>query len=268
MQSLRFVIIIFTQLTIISLLVYLVQLLIPKLRNCTKNGFRSFKQKMMWNGLLRSNSLAYIVFCIAFTFNLRYYFFDNEEASTGHIITSVVSGLFMIGSPLIVMAIIYKHRDNLEDQKVKDKFSVLYEGMSMKTLKTKMWYWPTFMLRRVEFVIVPIIFQGQPVFQTQLLFLTTTIYLVSYMKLKPHVEKRRRYLEIFNEVGITIQNYHLFMFADDQIVEARHQVGVSYIAVIIIIIIVNVLVVVHSKFHRCKLRKWKKLMQWKNVKQE
>jgi len=78
---------------------------------------------------------------------------DYECYSYEHLTWAVMVGLpilvvWVVGLPLIVLAILIKHRHNLEDWKIKKYFLVLYQG-----LKPDKFYWEFFNTLR-KFVIL------------------------------------------------------------------------------------------------------------------
>lgn len=80
------------------------------------------------------------------------------------IIGSVFSSVIVL-IPLFIAIFLWRNRNILHQEKMRQKYEVLYEGISLKKTKNKIWYWPVFMFRRIVFILLPLVLRKYPYFQ-------------------------------------------------------------------------------------------------------
>lgn len=74
----------------------------------------------------------------------------------------------------------------------------------------------------------------------QLLVFLTSLYIGVYASIRPHEDRNRTQLEVFNEVMIMVSNYHMLLFSKFNINdEFLWQMGYSYIFFVGVTISVN-----------------------------
>lgn len=102
-------------------------------------------------------------------------------------------------------------------------------------------YYPLFLWRRVVFVVIPTFLFNYPAFQVQILLFMTSLYVVYYASTRPHMDRHRAFIETFNEVMIMIMNYHMVCFSNfNPHMEAQFAMGYSFIACIILVVVINI----------------------------
>lgn len=86
---------------------------------------------------------------------------------------------------------------------------------------------PILLARRILLVAIPIIFQGNFVFQIQFQIMTSVFYIIYYSGVRPNNLEEQNSIVEYNEVMIMFINYHLFLFTDFVPVEMHYGVGES-----------------------------------------
>ena len=168
----------------------------------------------------------------------------------------------MFGYPIFCWIIILKKKLVLETPNVLARISNLYQDIKLK--KTQNWklvYYPLFLIRRIVFVAIPTFLFGYPSHQLQILIFLTSLYILYYTGERPHWDRRRGRIEVFNEVMILGATYHLVCFSDFNLdTDAQFKMGYSFIALFGIVVVVNVAVVVRKQYLALKRKRELKLM--------
>jgi hypothetical protein len=100
-----------------------------------------------------------------------------------------------------------------------------------------------YMLRRLLFAVIAVVFEKSPVLQVQILIFHCILMIMYNILVKPFEEPKMNRLEIFNEVCILAAAYHLFLFTDYiESPEFRYMIGWSIISITTFNIVVNMLV--------------------------
>ena len=69
----------------------------------------------------------------------------------------------------------------------------------------------------------------------------STLYIMWYINVQPHVTRERKYLEIFNEIMIIMCTYHMVLFSQfNGSPELHFLLGYTYVGVIALVIVVNI----------------------------
>lgn len=98
-----------------------------------------------------------------------------------------------------------------------------------------------FFLRRFFYVVFPIAFNAESVFQIQFICFCTQLYMIYYAGSRPHTSRGKYRIEIFNDVIFMMMIYHLICFSDfNSSMEARFEMGYSQVSLIGILITVNI----------------------------
>ena len=101
-------------------------------------------------------------------------------------------------------------------------------------------YYPIFLFRRIMFVAIPTFLFRFSYFQIMILLFFSSIYLNYYSGTRPHLDKGRVKIEIFNEIMIMLMNYHMACFSEFNLsIEMQFLMGYSFIACIAIMVVVN-----------------------------
>lgn len=84
-----------------------------------------------------------------------------------------------------------------------------------------------------------------------MLIFLTSLYIIFYGGSKPHVFKRRRQIEVFNEWMIMVMNYHLVAFSEFNMnTKAQYNMGYSYVFMIGVVIAVNLSFMFVKMYHQ------------------
>ena len=88
--------------------------------------------------------------------------------------------------------------------------------------------------------------------QMQALIFSSSLYIIWYVSVWPHLEKLELYLEIINEVLMELGFYHLMVFSDFYVGDGREslKLAASYTFVVILglIILINIIYLVYQMF--------------------
>tara|TARA_B110000285_G_scaffold230006_1_gene295796 strand:- start:902 stop:1219 length:318 start_codon:yes stop_codon:yes gene_type:complete len=101
---------------------------------------------------------------LAFVVAIQVFNESNEKAVSkdGAI---VYIPLIILGSiPIICFLAIYKYRDRLEDQVIKDRIEKMYVEVTLTRNQYTKYIYPVFLARRFLFVMIPIFFPNYPTF--------------------------------------------------------------------------------------------------------
>ena len=189
-----------------------------KYRKRTLKKLRDFKDKMMWNGAIRSVSIGYVNFCIAAQVKLLELRKAPGEAAAASLGTAVFFAVFLVGYFVVSLAYMAKHRKVLDTPEMRAKIGNWYAGIKVSgdgegVNKWTFLYYPFFILKRLLFVMLPFIFMGLEAQQIQCLLLFDIFYLIFYVKLNPHLERSMRNMELANEALQLLVYYHMVLFS-------------------------------------------------------
>lgn len=149
--------------------------------------------------------------------------------------------------PLLAIYLLKVNRNQLATKFVYTKIGNLYNGIHLYRHNWAVFYTPTFLFRRLIFCALPVFLYMMPFLQVQLLLLLTSFYVIFYAGVKPHAEKSRVSLEIFNECMIMILNYHVVSFSPFNLhASSKFQMGYSYLIVIGVTIVFNMWVMINK----------------------
>ena len=120
------------------------------------------KDKMIWNGLIRSVSMGYLNLCIAAVVKVQDMRRYPETATTAGIATAAAMLTFLVGYFLVTLIVLVKNRRSLDWEEKRESFGLLYDGIEIHRSKFAILYYPMFILRRVTFMMIPVAFMGHP----------------------------------------------------------------------------------------------------------
>lgn len=121
----------------------------------------------------------------------------------------------------------------------------MYQDAALYRNKFAKYYAIAFSVRRIFFIAIPMMF-AEPMMQIMWFMLLHTIYMIAYVAVNPHIDSKRAYVEIFNEMSLMICMYHLAgwngLIADPQM---SFDMGYSFIGLILVTLTVNIGVIVY-----------------------
>lgn len=134
---------------------------------------------------------------------------------------------------------------------MKDKIGKIYVNISLHRSKWGILYYPVFILRRLLFIMLPLIFLGHPYYQLQFLMFFNSLYIIQYCQIWPHSILGHAILEIFNESLVMVVSYHMICFTLFNLEEMqRFNMGWSFLVLIGFIIITNVIYVIRGQLNQ------------------
>ena len=86
-------------------------------------------KKLFYNGIIVGQTVSYLKACIAFGTSLSVL---NWDQSFWSLYPTILPLLYMIAYPTICLVVLAKNKNNLNDPRVKDRISLLYEGIDRK----------------------------------------------------------------------------------------------------------------------------------------
>ena len=110
--------------------------------------------------------------------------------------------------PVVYTFILYRNKDVLDNEAIKNKIGSLYVGIHTKNFVHYM-YTTIFLLRRLVYVLLLVSLQEAPVLFSQGLIVLNMMYLYYLVFTKPHDSQSSLVMEIFNEVLLQLISYHL-----------------------------------------------------------
>lgn len=221
-----------------------------------------FKKKFFFNGLLRSLTIAYIQSCISSGAQIRMFLNSETNQEVGSIISGWVIGTITFVLPIFFIYFLHEKQSKLHEEEFQEKYLNLYAGVTLKRGFSPLLYTPVFLIRRIIFVALPTFFFNFPFLQLQLLIFLTSIYVGFYMDIRPHVDRRRLKLEVFNELMIMLINYHMATFSKFNLdVYSGFIMGYSHVAIILLIVLVNIGSLIHKILDSYHKKKASKLYQ-------
>lgn len=131
--------------------------------------------------------------------------------------------------PVLLTYIVYKNGKKIDerDPEFIKKFGFLVENVSVYRSTMAKYYVPILLARRMLLVLIPIIFQGNFVFQIQMQIMSSLFYIIYYSGVRPNVDGEQQSIVEYNEVFIMLVNYHLFLFTDFVDTSMQYSLGES-----------------------------------------
>ena len=155
----------------------------------------------------------------------------------------------MLLVPIASFYVLSINREQLYIPQVKRKIDTFYTDIHLFRDRSNIYYYPIFMLRRIIFVALPTFLFDYTFLQIQLLLFLTSIYVMHYAGTKPHSVNRRVLLELYNEIMIMLQNYHMCIFSRfNQNDYSKYLMGNSYIIIFGCTIIVNLTYIFYKNY--------------------
>ena len=170
--------------------------------------------------------------------------------TTGRVVGAVIMILGLLGLMAWPVYALRKNKEDLSIQDTKDKIGNFYLDIKLHD-KWSYLYYPMFLVRRFAFIMMPFVFMGYPAQQIQMLFFVHIFYVMFYIKLKPHAERSRFGMELFNEAMQLTLYYHMILFSQfNTDVHARFSYGYSFLYCLVAIMGVNI---VSTMLHTIKV---------------
>lgn len=234
----------------------------PKVRELIKK----LANMVFFNAIIRSITIVYINLCMAFALQVENHLKGNKNQSSTDYMVGLVMFSCMMGYPILTMMVVAKYKAWLDSPKLMNRIGNLYSDIRLKgRYDMNLMYYTLFLLRRIVFVAIPTFLYKFPFYQIQVLMFLTSCYILFYAGAQPHIESRRRQMEVFNEWMVLVMIYHLVSFSEFNMSNAaQFNMGYSYIMCLGIVVFVNLFQMMHKMFYKwrtkyrlLKIRKFK-----------
>lgn len=164
----------------IILILLFVALVIRQLREKILTWLGEFYNKLVFNGLIRMNSLQYIKWSVFLAGNVNY-IIGNTIPLEGWMSWKVVLvSIYVFAMPLITAIFLLCNFSNLENKEFTSKYQNMYSNIGFKKGKAAVLYYPLFLLKRLLMIAITVVFLEREGLQLQFLCLLTIAYVISY----------------------------------------------------------------------------------------
>lgn len=112
--------------------------------------------KVFFNGKIKAQTVSYMKTSIAFSTSLQFMNFNRPLKELWPEL--IVPFLLVVVYPFVCLYIVVKFRGKLDTPRFTKRISNMYEGVDLKRNKATVLYYPFYLLRRLLFVILPLLF--------------------------------------------------------------------------------------------------------------
>lgn len=135
----------------------------------------------MWNNTINYINLSYLPFCLTF-----YHSYMSQTSFLDYF-TTITLGILLVGSILSISWVLIRNKKYIIGDKIIQKYGQLYKGIQIRRRISHyaFMYWPISWLRRLIFVLIPLVLEDSGM-QIQFLILTQTFYIIWYGQVRPH----------------------------------------------------------------------------------
>jgi hypothetical protein len=216
-----------------------VAVVVRQLRAGILASVKGFFDKLVFNGLIRMNSLQFIKWCSFLARNAS--FARGAHLISGFLIVKVVLvSIYACAMPLITVIFLLRNFELLETPAYRSKYQNMYGHIGFNKGKAAVLYYPLFLLKRLLMIAITQVFVDHQGIQLQFLCYLTTAYVLAYMTLRPHWSQAQRNFEMFNEALFMILVYCAISYTPFvQSQEAQFQMGYVEIATVTLMIVSN-----------------------------
>jgi len=125
--------------------------------------------------------------------------------------------VLLVGYISACFFVLFKNRNNLRDTNFNETHGEMLQGLNTEN-RNSIYVYPVFMLKRIIFSLIVLIFYNKPAFQIHALIILQFSHIVFILKTRSCRLYRKFVLDVFNEVCLIIMFYHLLYFGDTGIV--------------------------------------------------
>ena len=172
------------------------------------------KHAMLWTGTIRTLDIAYLQIWMTVGIQINLRMKGSEFQSNVEWYTTIFASVILLIIPVHYTVFLTKYRSVLSSRAFKKQFEAMYAEIHSNKGKWNKYYIVVTMIRRILFALIPAIFYKYDYMKVQLLCLLSSLYIIWYAGVRPHIWNRRFRMEIFNECMIMLFNYHMIMFTD------------------------------------------------------
>ena len=204
------------------------------------NLFRTAKNKIFWNTILRFILQSYLTIALGTMFALSMLSVSSDLRAFNCGITLFFL-LVIVDLPIFFAILLHRNRNDLPTAAMRAKIGSIYLGIRIKTRAQRL-YSSVFLLRRMVYAILTIlcINHGNILIHV---FLLTNLINFNYLGLSnPNDTHLGRKMEFFNEIGLQIITYHLALFPLAPTLEDEELAGFVMISAVGLVFIINLAV--------------------------
>ena len=159
---------------------------------------------------------------------------------------TVLFTIYLLAFPLWAYLFMRKHRHNLKEKEA--KFGELWADMRSESKSVRRFVLFS-LVRRIILAEAVVRLRWHFTFQQMSLFVTSTMMIVGYLKVRPYREKFANKMEIFNETCLLLIGYHIFCFSEwVPDVATRYYVGFSCVFFVVLGLFVNFSAILRSTY--------------------
>lgn len=227
--------------------------LVKALRKSFSSGLAIIKTKFVWDYSIQFCYMAYLKLCITVAnqidLSVKDSAFQRRNDQAWAWVIGIVLALLPVGAYVFL-----SRKQGLEKSEVRAKWQNLYQDAALYRNRFVKYYTIAFSIRRVFFIAIPLMW-AEPMMQIMWFMLFHTIYMVLYVAVDPHIDRKRTLVEIFNEMCLMVCMYHLAgwngLIADPQM---SFDMGYSFIGLILVTLTLNIGVIVYRTVEQWRHR--------------
>ena len=139
--------------------------------------YRKEFKGVYYNGLIGGQTAAYLKANIAFGITLKTLDWNQDIEK---LVPSLIPLMVMIAYPIACIIVLHMYRHRLDDPDIKAKISNMYVNISAKRSRYAIFAYPVWILRRLFFVLIPLILAKYPSLQIMFLAFSDILYITYY----------------------------------------------------------------------------------------
>ena len=125
--------------------------------------------------------------------------------------------VLLVGYISACFYILFKNKKNLKDSKFIETYDEMLHGLNTDDTNS-IYVYPVFMLKRLIFSLIVLIFYNKPAFQIHALIILQLSHIVFIFKTRTCRLYRQFLMDIVNEICLILMFYHLILFGDTGII--------------------------------------------------
>ena len=116
------------------------------------------KNKWTYNGTLRSIYISYLEVCLASATQLKLLIKGSRYVDSNSAKSAAGTAVYVYGVIGWMVVTIFRNKHNFDEKGFKAKYENMYIGVKYwKNDTLRIYYWPFFFFRRIQFVTIPIL---------------------------------------------------------------------------------------------------------------
>ena len=247
-DDLSFYLLVLLVCSILMLTLCVVSFAVKRLKAIGTKLLRKIIKKFLFNGMIRSITIAYIKLCISFGSQVKEVLRQNKEQTTSDKVIGISMFVVMFGYPFISLYAVIFFESKLDTIKVRARISNFYQQIDLNHGRWSLAFYTIFLIRRIVFVAIPTFIYFWPWLQLQTLLFMTSMYIVYYGGTRPHLGRQRVRLEVFNEVMTMVIHYHMVCFTDfNNLAISKYYMGYSFVFCILFLVLFNLILLGYNQ---------------------